>query len=153
MLLPPRCLVPEVPSLRERREDMAVLADCFREQANHGYGLAIEGMSRDALAILEADDWPGNVRDLEAVVKRAMISRRRGRVTPQDVTLPKLRWQRLPEAVLALGTSLIPAQRQALRLCPAVARCGAGTWWRAVGSRGRRPEGTARLGPCWCRPA
>jgi DNA-binding NtrC family response regulator len=126
-------VVLEVPSLRERREDIAVLAECFREQANLGYGLDIEGMSRDALAILEADDWPGNVRELEAVVKRAMIRRRRGRVTPEDVILSKLQRQRFQEAVLALEPSLTPAQRQALRLVSSrgevrrgdlVARCG-----------------------------
>jgi DNA-binding NtrC family response regulator len=126
-------VVLEVPPLRERREDIALLAECVREQANHRYGLDIEGVTRDAQAILEAEDWPGNVHEQEAVVNRAMIRRRRGRVTPEDVILSKLRWQTLPEAVLALEPSLTPARRRALRLVSSggevrrgdlVARCG-----------------------------
>ena len=65
---------------------------------------------------LEGDDWPGNVRDLETVVKPAMIRRRAGWLTPGDVVLPKLRRDRLPESMRTLGISLTPAQEQALRL-------------------------------------
>lgn len=87
-----------MPPLRERREDIAVLAECVREQANHDYGFDIEGMTRDALAIPEVDEWPGNLRELETLVKRAMIRRRRGRGTPEDVILPELQRERRLEA-------------------------------------------------------
>jgi transcriptional regulator with PAS, ATPase and Fis domain len=47
-------------------------------QANERYGLAVEGMTRQALALLEHSAWPGNVRELEAVLEEAMIFRGQG---------------------------------------------------------------------------
>ena len=96
-------------------------------------GLDIKGVNREAIAILEGDDWPGNVRELEAVVKRAMVRRRRGWVTPEDIVLPRLRRDRLPEAIRALALRLSPVQEQALQFAfgrrevrrrDLVARCG-----------------------------
>jgi DNA-binding NtrC family response regulator len=108
----------EVPPLRERREDIALLVEHFRGEVNNGAGLGLDitGVSREAMAILEGDDWPGNVRELEAVVKRAMVRRRARRVTPEDIVLPKLRRDRFPEAVRTLGTRLTSVQELALRL-------------------------------------
>ena len=71
------------------------------------------------MAILEGDDWPGNVRELEAVVKRAMVRRRAGWVTPADVILPRLRRDRLARAMRALGITITAAQEQAMRDSPA----------------------------------
>jgi DNA-binding NtrC family response regulator len=124
----------EVPPLRERREDIALLVEHFQSEVNDGdgFGLDITGVSREAMAILEGDDWPGNVRELEAVVKRAMVRRRAGRVTPEDIVLPRLRRDR-PPAVRAPGIELTPVQEQALRLASSrgelrrgdlMARCG-----------------------------
>jgi predicted HTH transcriptional regulator len=73
------------------------------------------------------------VRELEAVIKRAMVRRGVGRVTPGDIVLPRLRRDRLPEAMRALGIDLTTVQEQALRLALShgevrradlVARCG-----------------------------
>jgi DNA-binding NtrC family response regulator len=68
------------------------------------------------MAILEADDWPGNVRELEAVVKRAMVCRHAGWVTPEDIVLPRLRRGRLPDAMRPPGVRLTAVQEQALQL-------------------------------------
>jgi DNA-binding NtrC family response regulator len=108
----------DVPPLRERREDIVLLVEHFRSEVNQDPQLAlgIKGVSRDAMEMLERDDWPGNVRELEAVVKRAMVRRRRGWVTPADIVLPRLRRDRLPEGVRELGVRLTPVQEQALRL-------------------------------------
>ena len=125
----------EVPPLRARREDIALLVEHFRLEVNDGDGLGLDitGVSREAMAILEGDDWPGNVRELEAVVKRAMVRRRAGRVTPEDIVLPRLRRARLPEGMRELGIRLTPVQEQALRVAAThgevrrrdlVARCG-----------------------------
>ena len=55
------------------------------------------GVDRDAMAILEGDDRPGNVRELEAVVKRAMVRRR---VTNGAVARPISRTQELWQLLL-----------------------------------------------------
>ena len=105
----------EVPPLRERREDIALLVEHFRGKINDGDGLGLDitGVSREAMAILEGDDWPGNVRELEAVVERAMVRRRARWVTPGDLLLPKLRRGRLPDAMRPLGIQLTTVQEQA----------------------------------------
>lgn len=105
----------EVPPLHTRRDDIALLVEHFRGEVNQraDLGLDITGVSRDAMAVLEGDDWLGNVRELEAVVKRAMVRRRRGWVTPEDIVLPRLRRGRDLEAP---GIRLTPVQEQALRL-------------------------------------
>src|SRR5262249_43368583 len=62
----------EVPPLRNRREDIEILVDHFRKEANRRPGLDITGFTDEALTVLASDKWPGNVRELEAVVRRAM---------------------------------------------------------------------------------
>jgi DNA-binding NtrC family response regulator len=108
----------EVPPLRARREDITLLVEHFRRELNekHDLGLDIKGVDGEAMAILERDDWPGNVRELEAVVKRAMVRRRRGWVTPDDIALPRLRRDRLPTVAGLPGIRLSSVQEQALRL-------------------------------------
>ena len=107
-----------MPPLRARREDIALLVEHFRRELNErrDLGLDIKGVDGEAMAILELDDWPGNVRELEAVVKRAMVRRRRGWVTPEDIVLPRLRRDRVPEAMQALRLRLSPVQEQALQI-------------------------------------
>ena len=105
----------EVPPLRDAREDIALLVEHFRGEVNQraGLGLDIRGVNRDAMGILEGDEWPGNVRELEAVVKRAMVRRRAGWVTQEDVVLPRLRRDGLARALRALGIKVTAAQEQA----------------------------------------
>jgi len=87
------CAVLEVPPLRNRREDIEILIDHFRKEANlrPGSGLDIAGFTDEALTVLARDEWPGNVRELEAVVRRAMVRRRHGWVNATDIVFPKLR--------------------------------------------------------------
>jgi len=63
-----------VPPLRERPEDIAVLADHFlrKHAALSGRAADFQGISREALRLLEHHSWPGNVRELENVFVRAM---------------------------------------------------------------------------------
>ncbi|HET9693652.1 MAG TPA: sigma-54 dependent transcriptional regulator [Steroidobacteraceae bacterium] len=63
----------EVPPLRERREDVPLLARHFTEQASRLVGRRFDGIAADALQRLLAYDWPGNVRELQNVIERAAI--------------------------------------------------------------------------------
>ena len=71
-----------LPPLRERREDIALLARHFLEQ-NAAYGL--KRLSATALRALEAYDWPGNVRELEHAIQRAVILTGGEEIQPADL--------------------------------------------------------------------
>jgi DNA-binding NtrC family response regulator len=63
----------EAPSLRERREDIPALIDHFIARFNVEEGKRVSACSPETLALLTAFDWPGNVRQLENAVYRAII--------------------------------------------------------------------------------
>ena len=62
-----------IPPLRERREDIAVLAEHFMATIAREYGRRIRRLSPEATARLQAYDWPGNVRELRNAVERLII--------------------------------------------------------------------------------
>jgi two-component system response regulator HupR/HoxA len=82
-----RRVVLTVPPLRERSEDLPLLIEHFRRQANARHRLAIEGLIPGALRRLGAHHWPGNVRELEAVLEEAMVLKGRGWLQPNDFSL------------------------------------------------------------------
>ena len=62
----------QLPALRERREDIPLLARHFLERFRKSMDKPVDSISPDALCRLEAYDWPGNVRELENTMERAM---------------------------------------------------------------------------------
>jgi transcriptional regulator with GAF, ATPase, and Fis domain len=63
----------QMPSLRERPEDILLLAKYFIERYASNAGKKIKSIERKTLAWLQAYDWPGNIRELQNVVQRAVI--------------------------------------------------------------------------------
>jgi two-component system response regulator PilR (NtrC family) len=61
-----------LPALRERREDIPLLARAFLERFRQSMGKPIEGIDPEAMRRLEAYDWPGNVRELENTMERSV---------------------------------------------------------------------------------
>jgi len=61
-----------VPSLRERRDDIPMLARHFLERFRKSMEKPVEGISPQAMQRLESYDWPGNVRELENTIERAV---------------------------------------------------------------------------------
>jgi DNA-binding NtrC family response regulator len=64
----------QLPPLRERREDIPLLACHLLAKARVRCAKSVARFSEDALKLLEQHDWPGNVRQLEAFVERAVIA-------------------------------------------------------------------------------
>ncbi len=62
-----------VPSLCERRDDIPLLVTHFMKRLSVASGLAIREIGDDAMAVLQAHDWPGNVRQLRNIVERLLI--------------------------------------------------------------------------------
>jgi len=63
----------ELPPLRRRKEDIPLLADQFIARFNHLQGKNVPGITPEALSLLMAYDWPGNIRELENAIERAFI--------------------------------------------------------------------------------
>ncbi len=76
-----------LPALRERREDIGVLASHFLARYANERRIAVPPLSADALATLEAYDWPGNVRQLRNVIERVMILAPSDRLGQIDVDM------------------------------------------------------------------
>jgi len=74
-----------VPSLRERRGDIPVLADFFMEQQCEENGVSRKRFSDRAVDYLQSLAWPGNVRELENLVKRAAILVKAEEIMPHDL--------------------------------------------------------------------
>jgi len=73
-----------IPPLRERREDIPLLAAHFVEKISHELGRPVDDISEGALKALMAHDWPGNVRELENAVERAIVTCRTRELTEDD---------------------------------------------------------------------
>jgi len=63
----------DLPPLRERREDIPLLADAFLKRYAEKNRRAIGGISAGAMDVLSTYDWPGNVRELENAIERAVV--------------------------------------------------------------------------------
>lgn len=84
-----------LPPLREREEDIPLLAQHFVDRLNRLKGKDITGLSREALAAFMTYDWPGNIRELENAIEHAFILCHGGLIVPRH----------LPTALREAGTS------------------------------------------------
>ena len=97
----------QLPPLRDRREDVALLAQHF-VKANAAYG--IKRLGAAALAALEAYHWPGNVRELLHAIERAVILSKDEELRPEDLP-PEVRGAQAPPPA-STGGSLEAIERQ-----------------------------------------
>ncbi|MGD8321409.1 MAG: sigma-54 dependent transcriptional regulator [Gemmatimonadota bacterium] len=76
-----------LPPLRERREDIPLLAQHFLEKSAQRYGRDLEGLSDAAMEALLSHSWPGNVRELQHAVERSTLMARSRRIEASDLGL------------------------------------------------------------------
>ncbi len=74
-----------LPPLRERGSDIATLANFFVAKYREASGIAVEGISKPALKLLMNYTWPGNVRQLESVIERAVLMAEGSIIQPEDL--------------------------------------------------------------------
>jgi DNA-binding NtrC family response regulator len=79
-----------IPPLRERREDILLLARFFLDHLNRELGRAVEGFTREAESALTEYRWPGNVRELRNVVERAILLSDASRIEAASLPLKVL---------------------------------------------------------------
>jgi transcriptional regulator with GAF, ATPase, and Fis domain len=80
-----------VPPLRERREDIPLLAGYFLARYSTELGKAAAGFSQQAMELLQGYDWPGNVRELQNEVQRLVIQIEQGGFVTPDLLSPRIR--------------------------------------------------------------
>ncbi len=78
----------ELPPLRQRRDDIRELADFFIRYYSERHSRQISGGSADFFETLRHYKWPGNIRQLENCIERAVILKRSGELTSADLSLP-----------------------------------------------------------------
>ncbi len=76
-----------IPPLRERREDIPLLADHFLDKHNHKYRKDICGFSNEARNLLLQYLWPGNVRELDHAIERAVLMTSSNQIRAKDLGL------------------------------------------------------------------
>ena len=108
-----------IPPLRERGEDMLLLADYFLQRFNHKYKKEINGLNREAKQKLMRYAWPGNVRELQHAIERAVIMSDASLLRPNDFMLkPQPEKKSELEEIL----NLEQLEKRAIEL--ALKRCG-----------------------------
>jgi two-component system response regulator PilR (NtrC family) len=90
-----------LPPLRERREDIPLLAEYFLAKYRDQMGKSISGLAQESMGLLEVHDWPGNIRELENVIERAVALEKSPAILPES--LPEHIVKRVPKGPAAAG--------------------------------------------------
>jgi DNA-binding NtrC family response regulator len=98
-----------VPPLRERGNDVVLLASQFLERFHKQMGRGPKRLSAAAAQAIRDYHWPGNVRELKNAVERAVVLGRGDEVAPQDLGMPR---QSAPASAQPQLTSLREAERR-----------------------------------------
>ncbi|MEZ0237825.1 MAG: PEP-CTERM-box response regulator transcription factor [Methylophilaceae bacterium] len=89
-------IVIPIPPLRDRVGDAALLAHHFKNKFSAQEGSYALGFSAEALALIESYPWPGNVREMENCIKRAVIMAEGPQITAEDLGLPTVSAPEMP---------------------------------------------------------
>ena len=92
-----------VPPLRERRDDIAPLANFFLARYTREMGKSVPGFAQETLEILSAYDFPGNVRELENEVQRLVIQADDGSFLTPELLSPRVR--QIESVLLSAGAA------------------------------------------------
>lgn len=91
-----------MPPLRERKEDIPLLAEHFLKKFTQEVNRGVERISRDAMDELMLYEWPGNVRELSNAVERAVVVCRTRTITPPDLPIGASREEELKTRYFSL---------------------------------------------------
>src|SRR5687767_10156510 len=108
----------ELPPLRDRREDIPLLAQHFLNEFNERNAKAVRAVDQEAIYLLEQYPWPGNIRELRNVMERATILAEGDFIESKHLptTLVAKGEETLPTVTLAPGTTVDEAERRLILL-------------------------------------
>ncbi len=112
----------QVPDLRDRREDIPLLAERFVTRFNRLQDKNVAGVSEQTLGILMEHDYPGNVRELENIIEHAFVLCRGGLIEPHHLP-PELRGDLPPTGPRTIGGQTLKAL-ETLHIADALRRHG-----------------------------
>jgi len=109
----------KVPPLRERTEDIPQLAEHILRQLAEKNGIQVPSLAKDAMVALQQYRFPGNVRELENILERALTWNDDGEISAEDLLLPELEQSKeihIPQITVLpttdLGSQLEDQERQ-----------------------------------------
>ncbi|MBI4664872.1 MAG: sigma 54-interacting transcriptional regulator [Nitrospinae bacterium] len=102
-----------LPSLRERIDDLTLLADHFIEKQRNETGKPIKGISREAMKAMARYRWPGNIRELENAIAQAFVLCEGGLIEPEDLPEEILRTTAYPGKPPATPLTDLPGDEPA----------------------------------------
>jgi formate hydrogenlyase transcriptional activator len=111
----------QIPSLRERVDDIPLLVTYLIERYAKKAGKQIRNIQKETLELFQAYDWPGNIRELQNVIQRAIVLCE-GETFSVDETWLKRERPRLSGSVVPLGTTLAEHEKEIIET--ALADCG-----------------------------
>ena len=97
-------VVMNIPPLQERREDVPLLIEHFIARFSEENGKKIEGMSREAQDLLLKYNYPGNVRELENIIERAVVISRNPIISLRDLPFKELPSEQLESQLTTKGS-------------------------------------------------
>jgi two-component system response regulator FlrC len=111
-----------IPALRDRPTDIAPLAEFFLQRYSQNLGRGVPTLSASALAHLQAWHWPGNIRELENAMQRAVLMCDGQRIDIEDIELDMPLSMPPPQGVKTTGGTNIAKPEQNLRDIESVER-------------------------------
>lgn len=102
----------EVPPLRERKEDLFLLATEFLSRFAKENGKEIEGFSNDAKSAISNYDWPGNIRELQNCVESAVVMCRNNLIELSDLPSSVSKAKKENSIEIELGTTMDEAEKK-----------------------------------------
>jgi two-component system response regulator AtoC len=114
----------KLPPLRDRRDDVLPLTQCFLEEFGRAFANPPAGISREARQLLVAYHWPGNVRELRNILERAAILCDGGLITEEHLALPAVVHRSAPPAEAAAPDANAPSAAADAGRSPVIAAEG-----------------------------
>ena len=79
----------ELPPLRDRGDDVVLVAEHFLQRYNTEYGKQVQGFTPGAIALMHAYSWPGNIRELKNVIERTVLLGEKTTLEPEDLPIDR----------------------------------------------------------------
>ena len=124
----------EIPSLRQRQEDIPLLVEYFIDRYARKAGKNIKRVNKETLELLQSYPWPGNIRELQNVIERSLILCETEIFSIDESWLPKQPSLTEPKNQMELPRSLLAQEKEMIEA--ALKKVAAGY----SGPRGLRPS-------------